>query len=118
MEPRDLVATLQAAIDARDAEQLRSLFADGAVLVGSGAHARDADALRAYLDAVAAGEPFHWELDDYVTFHAEQGEIGFAAFGEVVQGDFRAPFRLTVFAVETDAGWRIRQFHGSIPAGS
>ena len=55
MEPRDLVATLQAAIDARDAEQLRSLFADGAVLVGSGAHARDADALRAYLDAVAAG---------------------------------------------------------------
>ena len=116
MEARELVAELQAAIDASDSERLRLLFEDGAVLVGSSADARNPDALRAYLDAVAAGDPFRWELDDYVVFHDEGGELGFAAFGEVVQGDRRAPFRMTIFAVETYGGWRIRHFHGSIPA--
>ena len=115
-DARALVAALQAAVDARDAEQLRLLFDDGAVLVGSGADAREPDALRAYLEAVVAEEPFRWELDEYVVFHEEGGELGFAAFGEIVQGGRRAPFRLTIFAVETYGGWRLRHFHGSLPS--
>jgi len=46
--------------------------------------------------------------------------LGFAAFGEIIvslgSDERRAPIRLTIFAVRTPSGWRLRQFHGSIPS--
>jgi hypothetical protein len=35
----------------------------------------------------------------------------------LTSGEMRAPIRVTVLAVETPDGWRLRQFHGSIPYG-
>jgi hypothetical protein len=103
----ELVRALQAGIDAGDRDALAALFHEDAVLIGTSAYATDREAVLAYLTAVAEGEPFRWELGDVVQFH----EDGFAAFGEIVQGEFRRPFRLTLVAVDG----RIRNFHGSIP---
>jgi hypothetical protein len=74
--------------------------------------ARDRDAVVAYLTAVVEGDSFHREYGCVVPFHD-----GFAASGELVadgpDGEFRAPFRLTLAAVDG----RIRSVHGSIPYG-
>ena len=44
----------------------------------------------------------------------------FAGFGDLVvpdqSGERRAPFRLTALGVESPAGWKLQQFHGSIPS--
>jgi len=104
-----ILRALQAAIDARDADALAALFHEDGVLIGTTADARDRKAVLAYVAAVAEGDPFRWEFTDVVPFH----EDGFAAFGEIVAGDLRAPFRLTLVAVEG----KIRSFHGSIPFG-
>jgi len=73
------------------------------------------------LTAVATQpESLRWEWQETVPFHQSAGTLGFASFGEVIvsdgSGERRAPIRLTLFAVETTDGWRIRQFHGSIPS--
>jgi hypothetical protein len=108
-----VLRALQTAIDARDRNALVSLFHEDAVLIGTSDDARDRDAVIAYLTAVTEGDPFRWEYTDVVPFHDD----GFAAFGELVavgpDGEFRAPFRLTLVAVDG----RIRSFHGSIPYG-
>ena len=108
-EARQIISKLQSAIDVRDLDALTALFHKDAVLIGTSADARDRDAVVAYLTAVTEGEPFRWELTDVVPFHDD----GFAAFGEIVSGDLRAPFRLTLVAVDG----RVRSFHGSIPWG-
>jgi hypothetical protein len=59
-------------------------------------------------------------LHDVVPFHESAETLGFAGFGEIVVSDGtrerRAPIRLTVLAIRTPDGWRLRQFHGSIPS--
>ena len=102
-----ILRELQAGIDARDRDALIALFHEDAVLIGTSAHATDRDAIVSYVTAVTEGEPFRWEYSDVVPF----AENGFAAFGEIVAGEARAPFRLTLVA---DDG-KIRSFHGSIP---
>ena len=121
-EARTILASLQAAVDARDVDSLARLFDDGAVLVGTAGDGRDAEGLRRYVTAVAT-QPgsLRWEWDELAPFHESEGMLGFAAFGEVVleEGDVvqRAPIRVTIFAVRQANGWRMRQFHGSIPTG-
>ncbi len=102
-----ILRTLQAGIDARDRDALIALFDENAVLIGTSAHAADREAVVDYLTAVADGEPFRWEYTDVVQFHTD----GFAAFGEIVAGDLRAPFRLTLVVKDG----KIANFHGSIP---
>jgi hypothetical protein len=102
-----ILRALQAAIDARDRDALLALFHENAVLIGTTSHATDRAAVVDYLTAVTEGEPFRWEYTDVVPFH----EDGFAAFGELVAGELRAPFRLTLVASEG----MILSFHGSIP---
>jgi uncharacterized protein (TIGR02246 family) len=119
-EARSILASLQAAVDARDVDALSGLFDDPAVLIGASGDGRDADGLRSYLTAVAT-QPgaLRWEWREIVPFHDDDGALGFAAFGDVVLAkggeEERASIRLTVFAVRTPGGWRMRQFHGSIP---
>jgi SnoaL-like domain len=121
---RAILGNVQRGVDAGDVEALRRLFDDDAVLIGTSGDARDPDAIARYLAAVAelAGL-LRWEWRDVVPFHVAAGELGFAAFGDLVlvDGDAaserREPIRVTLFAVERAAGWRLRQFHGSIPAG-
>jgi ketosteroid isomerase-like protein len=116
-----ILDAIQAAVDARDADALISLFDDSAILVGTGGDARGSEGLRRYLTAVATQEAsLRWEWREVVPFHQDVGSIGFAAFGDIVvsdgEGERRAPIRLTAFAVETSTGRRLRQFHGSIPS--
>ena len=106
-EAWELLHALQAGVDARDRDALAALFHEDAVLIGTTAHAAGRDEVLAYLTAVVEGEPFHWEYRDLVPF----SEDGFAAFGEIVAGAVRLPFRLSLVAVDG----RIRSFHGSIP---
>ena len=93
------------------------------MLIGTAGDARDREGVVRYLTAVVT-QPgaLRWEWQDVVPFHEAEDGLGFAAFGEVVLAEadteFRAPIRLTVFAVRTADGWRVRQFHGSIPSGS
>jgi hypothetical protein len=119
-DARRILDALQGAVDARDIEELVGLFDEPAVLIGSAGDGRDAAGLREYLTAVATQPAsLRWEWREIVPFHESDNSLGFAAFGDVVLADaeneLRAPIRLTLFAVETPDGWRIRQFHGSIP---
>jgi len=120
-DARSILQALQTAVDARDEDGLVALFDTSAVLVGTGADARTVEAIRDYLHAIATQpESFRWDWQEVVPFHAESGSLGFAAFGEIVvtdaSGERRAPFRATLLAVQSDKGWRLRQFHGSIPS--
>jgi ketosteroid isomerase-like protein len=105
-----ILRAMQSALESRDRDALAALFHDDAVLIGTSADARDRDAVLAYLTAVAEGEPFRWEYTNVVPFHDD----GFAAFGEIVAGDQRLPFRMTLVFVDG----KIRNFHGSIPYGT
>lgn len=115
MTEREFLDQLQAAVDSRDVDRLLALFDDPALLIGAAGDGRDRDGLIRYLTAVTTEEPFRWEWEEIVPFHRDETSLGFAAFGEIVSGEARAPIRATVLAVETPAGWRIREFHGSIP---
>ena len=120
-DARAVLAMLQASVDGRDPDALIALFDEPAVLIGTAGDGRDTDGVRRYLTAVATQpESLRWDWTDIVPFHDEGECLGFAAFGDIVVGDDgaerRAPIRLTLFAVRTSEGWRIRQFHGSIPS--
>lgn len=120
MTARTILDSLQAAVDACDADALIALFDDSAMLIGTGGDGRNRDALVRYLTAVATQpESLRWEWGEVIPFHESAGVLGFAAFGDVVvsdgSGERRAPIRATILAVQTPDGWRMRQFHGSIP---
>src|SRR3954469_19538518 len=120
-DARAVLAMLQAAVDSRDPDALVALFDDRAVLIGTAGDGRDGDGVRAYLTEVATQpQSLRWDWRDVIPFHDEAESLGFAAFGDIVVSDGdteeRAPIRATLLAVRTPDGWRIRQFHGSIPS--
>ena len=109
-------------MDSRDVERLVDLFTEPGVLIGTSGDGRDAAGLRAYLTAVATQpESLRWDWVDVVPFHDESDVIAFAAFGDVVVSDGtteqRWPIRASLVAVHDTGDWRIKHFHGSIPAG-
>ncbi len=116
----NVLATMQAKIDERDADALIGLFDDPAMLIGTAGDGRHRAALVRYLTTLATQpESLRWEWSEVVPFHEAEGALGFAAFGEIVvsdaNGERRAPIRVTIFVVEREDGWRVRQFHGSVP---
>jgi len=119
---RAVLAVLQAAVDSRDPDVLLQLFGDEpAMLIGTSGDGRTPATRREYLTAVATQpERLSWEWQEVTPFFETTDVIGFAAFGDVVvtdeEGERRAPIRATLLAAETSAGWRIKQFHGSIPS--
>jgi ketosteroid isomerase-like protein len=117
---RSIVAALQAAVDARDLDELAALFHEDGLLAGTTAY-NQGPAVRAYLKLVVEQDAsLRWELPRIDVFHEARGVLGFGGLGEIVIAEDgveeRAPFRLTVLAVETPDGWRLKQFHGSIPS--
>jgi len=118
-----ILVRLQSAIEDEDHASLCELFDDEAVLIGTSAHSEGRQEVDAYLAAVLAGPgSFYWEWREVVVFHEGPEALGFTSFGDMVvtgaDGTERAPFRLTVVAVEHPGGWAIRHFHGSIPSSS
>ena len=111
---------LQEKVTARDLPALLQLFEDPAVLIGTAGDGRTPAAREAYLEAVTTqAGALRWDWRETVPFFESEDALGFAAFGDVVLVDdtqeLRAPIRATFFAVRANGGWRLRQFHGSIP---
>jgi SnoaL-like domain len=111
---------LQEKVIARDLPALLQLFEDPAVLIGTAGDGRTPAAREAYLEAVTTqAGALWWDWRETVPFFESEDALGFAAFGDVVLVDdtqeLRAPIRATFFAVRANGGWRLRQFHGSIP---
>jgi hypothetical protein len=80
---------------------LLEFFEDPAVLIGTAGDGRTRDGRRDYLTAVATQTAaVRWDWNETVMFYECDSALGFAAFGEVVRAS---------------DGWRLRQFHGSIP---
>ena len=97
------------------------MFDHPAVLIGTAGDGRNPDALRRYLTAVATQTAsLRWEWREIVPFHQGPDTLGFAAFGDIIvsdgNGERSAPIRLTVFAIHAADGWRMGEFHGSIPS--
>ena len=116
---RSVLDELQAKVTARDLPGLRRFFEEPAVLIGTAGDGRTPEAREAYLEAVVAQRAaVLWEWRETLLFYEATDAFGFAAFGDVVLTDvgqaIRAPIRATFFAVRTDRGWRLREFHGSI----
>jgi SnoaL-like domain len=119
---RAVLRALQTAVESRDADQLQQLFDDEpAMLIGTGGDGRTPETRREYLTAVAT-QPARllWEWSEVIPIYETDEFVAFASFGDIVVtddlGERRAPIRATVMAVETEVGWRIRLFHGSIPS--
>src|SRR3954447_4648423 len=119
---RAVLRAIQTAVDSRDADELLQLFGDEpAMLIGTGGDGRTPATRRDYLTAVAT-QPGRllWDWREVIPFYETDELVAFAGFGDIVVtddiGQRRAPIRATVMAVETDTGWRIRLFHGSIPS--
>lgn len=119
-DARQILSDLQAKVSARDLPALIEFFEEPAVLIGTAGDGRTREAREAYLRAVTT-QPgaLQWDWRETVVFYESDDALGFAAFGDVVLLDgtqeLRAPIRATFFAVRVDGGWRLRQFHGSIP---
>jgi uncharacterized protein (TIGR02246 family) len=115
-----ILEALQARVDARDQQALLDLFEDPAVLIGTAGDGRTSETRSEYLTAVATqSAALRWEWVETRLFYNAADALGFAAFGEVVltgeDSEWRAPIRVTVFAVQVEGDWRLREFHGSIP---
>ncbi|MCL2393210.1 MAG: nuclear transport factor 2 family protein [Acidimicrobiaceae bacterium] len=119
-DAEQILDELQEKVSARDLSALLEFFEDPAVLVGVAGDGRTRDGRRDYLTAITAqAADVRWDWNETVLFYESDGALGFAAFGEFVLTDeareLRAPMRGTFFAVRASDGWRLRQFHGSIP---
>ena len=119
-DAQQILDELQEKVSARDLSALLEFFEDPAVLIGTAGDGRTRDGRRDYLTAVTTQTAaVRWDWNETVMFYECDSALGFAAFGEVVLADeaqeLRAPIRGTFFAVRASGGWRLRQFHGSIP---
>jgi ketosteroid isomerase-like protein len=119
-DAQQILDELQEKVSARDLSALLEFFEDPAILIGTAGDGRTRDGRRDYLNALTTQTAaVRWDWNETVMFYECDGALGFAAFGEVVLTDeaqeLRAPIRGTFFAVRASDGWRLRQFHGSIP---
>lgn len=120
---RDVLARLQSAADTSTVEALAGVFDDDedVVLIGTTSHRLGPAGLREYLTLlVEADGRLRWEWDSVHVFLDLPDAVGFACFGQVVVTEdgepARAPIRMTAVAVPSRDGWRLRQFHGSLPS--
>lgn len=97
------------------------LFLPDALLVGSepGEIARGRTAIGALLGAIHAKDYVVWWDLPQLDAGGAGGAVWFFAEGEVVlvqtAGTQRLAYRIAGVLVETEAGWRWAQFHGSEP---
>jgi ketosteroid isomerase-like protein len=121
---RTLLGELQAAVDAKDVDQMMRLFHPDGVLVGTRLYNRGPAAIRAYLlqEVVRMEESLFWDLPELDRFLDAGDAIGFSGDGRISvtspDGDAHFPFRLTVVAERTEDTWLVRHFHGSLPSAN
>lgn len=115
-----LLTDLQDRVTERNLPRLLDLFEDPAVLIGTSGDGRTPETRVHYLTDIATqNAALQWAWAEKHLFYESEAALGFAAFGEIIVSEAgieaRAPIRLTIFAIRTPDGWRIRQFHGSVP---
>jgi uncharacterized protein (TIGR02246 family) len=117
-----ILGDLQDAVRAKDRARALGLFTSDAALLGTGAASFGRDAVSSYLDLVFGQRGFvSWVWDTVSVLDVRPGAVTFVALGTVsLEGDpdhaAEDPIRLTCLAVEEDGRWRLRMFHGSVPA--
>ncbi len=118
-----LLEELQQAVRAKDHAGALDLFTEDAALLSTTAANLDRDAVSDYLGLVLGQEGYvRWDWDEVCVLDARPGAVTFVALGSVrMEGDpdddRASPIRLTCLAVEEGDRWRLRLFHGSLPAG-
>jgi uncharacterized protein (TIGR02246 family) len=119
----DLLDDLQGVVRAKDLAAALGLFTEDAALLGTAAASLDRDAVSRYLMRVFDQTGYvSWEWETISVLDARPGAITFVALGTVAMEDdpddeSSDPIRLTCLAVEEGERWRLRLFHGSVPAG-
>ncbi|QWZ09813.1 SgcJ/EcaC family oxidoreductase [Nocardioides panacis] len=119
---RRILVELQDAVRAKDRDRTLELFTQDAALLGTGAVSFGREAVSGYLELVFGQRGFvRWVWDTVSVLDVRPGAVTFAALGTVsLEGDpdsaAEDPIRLTCLAVEEDGHWRLRVFHGSVPA--
>jgi uncharacterized protein (TIGR02246 family) len=117
-----ILGDLQDAVRAKDRARALGLFTPDAALLGTGAASFGRDAVSSYLELVFGQRGFvQWVWDTVSVLDVRPGAVTFVALGTVsLEGDpdsaAEDPIRLTCLAVEEDGRWRLRMFHGSVPA--
>jgi ketosteroid isomerase-like protein len=125
MIARAVLDDLQDAAMAKDHAAMLALMTDDVVLFGTAAANLDRAAAADYLRAVVEQDGvIRWDWETVQVVEARTGAIVFVALGTVgldgadVQQDAeRQPIRLSALVVDDGDRWRLRHFHGSIPAG-
>lgn len=119
---QQLLDALQEAVRAKDHAATLALLTDDVALLGTAAANLDQDAVSAYLQAVFEQAGYvHWEWETVSVVDVRPGAITFVALGSVGLDEgaddyVRDSMRLTCLAVEDAGRWRLRLFHGSVPA--
>jgi uncharacterized protein (TIGR02246 family) len=119
---RHLLDDLQDAVRVKDVAATLDLFTEDAALLGTAGHGLDRDAVSDYLMRVFDQTGYvSWDWQTVSVLDARPGAVTFVALGTVaIAGDpdvdSSDPIRLTCLAVEDSERWRIRLFHGSVPA--
>jgi uncharacterized protein (TIGR02246 family) len=119
---RELLDDLQRAVRTKSHATALDLFTEDAALLGTAAANLDRDAVSNYLALVFAQTGYvRWDWEEISVLDARPGAITFVALGSVrlegdPEDDSTSPIRLTCLAVEESERWRLRLFHGSIPA--
>ena len=117
-----ILVDLQDAVRAKDHDRALGLFTQDAALLGTGAASFGREGVSSYLALVFDQTGFvHWAWDTVSVLDVRPGALTFVALGTVsLEGDpdseARDPIRLTCLAVEEGGQWRLRVFHGSVPA--
>ncbi|GEP34316.1 hypothetical protein NSZ01_20840 [Nocardioides szechwanensis] len=117
---RAVLDRLEAGIAAGDLSLLSELCAGDVVLFGSSRASFGHEETVGYLELVAQANTIKWLLDRWSVIHQDDEQLLVAAVGQVEfddgTGPQRADFRLTLWLVREDGEWRLRHFHGSVPA--
>jgi uncharacterized protein (TIGR02246 family) len=118
--PQTLLGELQAAAAGQDLPRMLDLFTSDAVVLGTAAANLDRTSIEEYI-ARLFEHPYvvGWDFETVKVVDSREGAITFVALGTVGfvgSGEPREAFRLTCLAVDDGDRWRLRLFHGSIPA--
>ena len=120
-EARGFLDQLEAAIAAKDLAALTALCTEDVALFGSSRANFGLAESNDYLRLVADANTVRWFLTRWSVAHHDEDHLLVAAEGQAETDDGsnteRSAFRLTLWLVRHEGGWRLGHFHGSVPQG-
>ena len=121
---RRVLDELEERLATHDLDRMVDFFASDVVLIGDAVENFDRDSTREYLKLMADMTPtVRWQWDNVATILSSPDILCFAAAGMMTFHDEVGKplgdgerFRVTCLAQQTPDGWRLKHFHGSVPA--